>query len=84
MIDYQKLCLLFLKVSGVVLLIYGSMTMLVSLIFYIGAFIYNPKVKINSVEFSMFVQIITGVFLFFMSKKLTSIIFEYPKTSDKE
>ena len=84
MIDYQKLCLLCLRVAGVVLFIYGSITLLVSLIFYIGAFIYNPKVKISSVEFSIFVQIFAGIFLFFMSERLTSIILKYTKTSDKE
>jgi peptidoglycan biosynthesis protein MviN/MurJ (putative lipid II flippase) len=84
MVDYQKFCLLAFKVLGIVLVSYGIITLLVSLIFYISAILSNPKVKLNGIEFSMFVQIITGLLLFFLSEKLTSIVFEYPKKNDKE
>ena len=84
MIDYQKLCLLAFKVLGIVLSAYGIVTFLVSIIFYFGGFLLNPNVKISGMEFSMFVQIVTGVILFSLSEKLTSIVFEYPKKNDKE
>lgn len=84
MIDYPKLLSFSFKVLGIVLFLYGMITIIVSFVFYIGAVLTSPNVSVDKIEFSWIVQIVTGAILFLMSQTLTSIVLGHQEKDDQK